>query len=105
MDGSCADPETESSKDERFHPYGRQYSDGGITGSSLYSCLRESNLAGSISPANTEIVDLQEQNDWTSLSTTVQPSMFMVRVLKRISMILHFECHVQVGLDTEAGTV
>ncbi|XP_026790440.2 forkhead box protein N1 [Pangasianodon hypophthalmus] len=77
VDGSCVDLESESSKDKRFHPYGRQYSDGEITGSSLYCCLRESKLPESLTPANTDIADLQEQNGWTSLSTTVQSSLFM----------------------------
>lgn len=83
VDGSCMDLESESSKYKRFHPYGRQYSDGGVTGSSLYSCLRERNLPESVSPADTDIADLQEQNDWTSLSTTIQSSMFMVRGVKK----------------------
>ncbi|XP_053503225.1 forkhead box protein N1 [Ictalurus furcatus] len=77
VDGSCMDLESDSSKDQRFHPYGRQYSDGEVIGSSLYCCLRESKLSESLTPANTDITDLQEQNCWTSLSTTLQSSMFM----------------------------
>ncbi|XP_060744922.1 forkhead box protein N1 [Tachysurus vachellii] len=77
VDGSCADLESESGKDKRFHPYGRQYSDGQVTGSSLYCCLRESKLPEWLTPVNVDIADVQEQNSWTSLSTTVQSSMFM----------------------------
>lgn len=79
MDGSFVDLESESSKDKRFHPYGRQYSDGAVTGASLYCCLRESKLPESLTQTNTDIADLQEENGWTSLGTTVQASMFMVR--------------------------
>ncbi|KAK3530764.1 hypothetical protein QTP70_000796 [Hemibagrus guttatus] len=77
VDGSYVDLESESSKDKRFHPYGRQYSDGEVTGSSLYCCLRESKLPETLTAVNVDIADLQEQNSWTSLSTTVQSSMFM----------------------------
>ncbi|XP_046718144.1 forkhead box protein N1 isoform X2 [Silurus meridionalis] len=77
VDGSCVDLESDSSKGKRFHPYGRQYSDGEVTGSSLYCCLKESKLPESLTQANTDIADLQEQNGWTSFSTSVQSSMFM----------------------------
>ncbi|XP_060800218.1 forkhead box protein N1 isoform X2 [Neoarius graeffei] len=77
VDGCFGELESESSKDKRFHPYGRQYSDGEVTGSSLYCCLRKSKLPEPFTPANTDTADVQEQNGWPSLSTTVQSSMFM----------------------------
>ncbi|TSN57793.1 Forkhead box protein N1 [Bagarius yarrelli] len=77
VDGISVNPESESIKNKHFHSYGRQYSDGDVTGSSLYCCLRESELPESLTSVNGDIADVQEQNSWTSLSTPVQSSLFM----------------------------
>lgn len=86
VDGTCVDQESEPNKDKRFHPYGRQYSDGDAAGSSLYCCLMECALSESLSPDTTVITDTTEQDSWSPLSTTLQPTMFTVWSVQKLSV-------------------
>ncbi|KAI4883169.1 hypothetical protein NFI96_013924 [Prochilodus magdalenae] len=78
VDGSSLGQEHDLGKDNRFHPYSRQYSDGATPGTvAAYCCLRECQLPESLSPALNSTVEEEEQNVWTPFSTNVQSSMFM----------------------------
>ncbi|XP_066499310.1 forkhead box protein N1 [Hoplias malabaricus] len=78
VDGSTLSQDTDLAKEKRFHPYCRQYSDGATAEAGVsYCCLRDCHLPESLTPTLSGTAEEEEQNNWTPISNTVQPSMFL----------------------------